>query len=236
MAKKALDPSKLISDSLISLAQKNKAKSYAAWVNDNVPDTRLKSYSDLTGASTEYALARRDLKGNEAAANSGYGKYLSDMQASRYFGAVNKTKNEIETAKQRSITDYQKYVEGIDNKRKELVNSTFKSLITSGVMDFTLAYKKALAAGLSESDAKAVARDTTSVTRTETFKSAVSTIVSKFYTYRQATEYARRLGLPESDVEELGSLANVLNQITSTHKNYTSDYTAYIDGLLNTQK
>ena len=234
--KKTLDPTKLISDKLISLARKNKAKSYAAWVNDNAPDTRLKSYSDLTSASTEYALARRDLKGNEAAANSGYGKYLSDMQAARYLSAVTKMKDEIGKAQQASVTDYQKYVEGVDNERKELVNSTFKSLVTRGVMDPNVAYKKALAAGLSDSDARAVAKDSTSYIRTETFRSAVSTIITKFYTAGQAIEYAKQLGLPKSDIEELGKLANVLNHVTSNKYYYTSDYATYIDGLLNTQK
>ena len=236
MSSKTLDPKKLINDSLRSVAKKNKAKSYSAWLGESTVDPRISSYDALVNASTKYAMNQRGIKSSTEALNSGYGKYLADKATSSYLGASVDAKNEAEQKRQQSFSGYQSYVEGLDKSRQELVDSTTRSIRNLGITDINEAYKRAMLAGLSESDAKEVAMGATSATRTELFQKAVSTIISKYYTAHQAQEYALAIGLPRTDAEELGKVAGILNQLTSNPNYYSGDYTKYIEELKNTIK
>lgn len=237
MSKNTLDPKKQISDRLLTLAKKNKAKSYAQWFNEKKLDTRINSSTSQVNASTKYALANRDLKTNALAQNSGYGEYLIDKARSSYLGAMAKAQDKIEATKQKSLSGYQDYVEGLENKRGEKVDDTFETLLTLGITDVQEAYRRALGAGLSTDDAKAVARQTTSLTRTALYQKAIAEIISNRYTGHQAENYALSLGLSEDDAHELERIANVLNNLKSNpNYYYSSDYVQYIEDLKNTRK
>ena len=236
MSSKTLDPQKLINEKLRSIAKKNKAKSYSAWLSESTLDPRIGASDALVNAATKYALNKREIGASREAINSGYGKYLADQNRSSYLGAKAAANQELEKKTQQSLAGYQSYVEALDKKRRELMDTTHKSILNLGITDISDAYRRAKNSGLSESDARAVAKDATSVTRTELFQKAVSTIISKYYTAHQAQEYALALGLPRKDAEELGKIAGILNQLTSNQKYYSGDYTQYIEGLKNTIK
>ena len=233
MTSKTLSPEKLISQRLRTLARKNGASSYAAWLNEKVIDPKIKASEALVKASTLYAQSQKNAKRDSATRNSGYAKYLAEINNSQYLSSANAAKDELERKAQSSLDGYQKYVEGLENDRVELVNSTFRSLLTLGITDVTEAYRRAKNAGLSESDAKAVAKDSTSATRTELFQKALTNIISRYYTSVQAKTYAKSLGLPDSDAEELGKVADILNHINSNPNYYSGEYAQYIESLKN---
>ena len=237
MSSKTLTPEKQLSAMLRSIAKKNKAKSYAAWLNENTLDTRIGASDALVSASTSHAMSKREIAKDPTLAASGYGRYLLDREKSSYLGETTKIKDGLAQQAQKSISGYRGYVEGLENDRRDLVNSTFKSILTLGITDLNEAYKRAKSAGLSESDARAVAKDTTSAAINDLYQKAVSTIISRYYTSHQAKEYALALGLPTKDAEELARVADVLNQLTSNpNYYYSSDYVKYIDELKNTTK
>ena len=236
MRSKVLDPEKFIDDALRSVARKNNARSYGTWLNEKRLDPNIKAASDMTAANTAYALRNRDIKKDTSISNTGYAKYLTDKSKASLLKDLSDTKQELERAKQISLDGYRKYVEEIDNDRNELVKSTFKRLIELGITEVDEAYRRAKAAGLSDADAKAVAKDTTSISRTDLYRKAISKVISNSYTYVQAKAYADSLGLPKEDSLEIGRIANILNHVQSNHYYYSGEYRQYIDSLLNTQK
>jgi phytoene dehydrogenase-like protein len=236
MRSKVLDPEKFIDDALRSVARKNNARSYGTWLNEKRLDPNIKAVSDMTAANTAYALRNRDIKKDTSISNTGYAKYLTDKSKASLLKDLSGAKQELERAKQISLDGYRKYVEEIDNDRNELVKSTFKRLIELGITEVDEAYRRAKAAGLSDADAKAVAKDTTSISRTDLYRKAISAVISKSYTYVQAKAYADSLGLPKEDSLEIGRIANILNHVQSNHYYYSGEYRQYIDSLLNTQK
>ena len=236
MSSNLANQKKLISDAIRSLAKKNKAKSYSSWLNDKTLDARIKVSGDIVDASTIHALEGRDFKNKSELHNTGYGKYLSDMSKAKYLSATAKARDGAVQNTEKSIDAYTKYVTALDDKRRALVDSAFKTIVNQGVTDVTEAYRKALSAGLSPSDAKAVAKDTTSLTRTDLYRKAVSNIITRYYTSAQAKEYARAIGLSEKDANELGRVAEILNQLPSNQEFYSSDYAEYIEALKNTKK
>lgn len=236
MASNTLDPQKLISKNLRSTAKKNSAKSYAAWLSEIAVDPKIKASDDLIKANTLYAINLRDAKRNTSIRGSGYEKYLSELNKSSYLSSLDAAKNELEKISQSSLDGYREYVEGVEQKRVDLANSTFKKFLTLGLTDVNEAYRRARHAGLSESDAKLVAKETTSITRTELFQKAVENIISRYYTSLQAKTYAKSLGLPDSDADELGRIADILNQLGSNPNYYSGEYAKYIESLKNTIK
>ena len=237
MSNNTLDPKKQISDRLLALKKKNNAKSYAAWLNGMTRDARIDSSAAKMTASTNRALQERGIKASPMARGSGYGEYLLEKARGGYLNQMVGADNALEAAMQKSLGGYQSYIEGIENDRQKLVDSTFKTLLSLGITDIDEAYRRARGAGLTEIDAKDVARSITSATRTELYRKAISTIIAKYYTGRQAEKYAISIGLSSEDAHELERIANILNQLSSNpNYSYSSDYAKYIEELKNTTK
>ena len=135
-----------------------------------------------------------------------------------------------------SILGYESYLKKLSDKRESLINSVYEELTGNKVTDVDYAYEKALSVGLTEKEAKELAKSATSKTRTTLFRTAVSSIISKTLTKEQAIEYAESLGLPDADVKELGNIANIINQMPASYSKYSGAYINYLKELKNTQK
>lgn len=236
MASKTLNPDMLISQALKSLAKKNKAESYGAWLTSKAKDPKIKASEDMVKSSTAFAVNEKNAKRSSATRGGGYEKYLSDLNKSQYLSSMNAANDEVERKTQSTIEGYQTYVEGLQKQRDEQVDRTYKSLMTLGITDVSEAYRRALNAGLSSSDAKLVAKESTSATRTDLFRKAVNNIISRYFTSNQAITYAEAIGLPEDDARELGKIANIINQLHSKPNYYSSDYAEYLESLRKTVK
>ena len=236
MATSHQGPSTLISKALTDLQKKNRAKSYSEWLNDNVLDSRIKASDSIRGASTAYALAKRDALSQGGIASSGYTDYVLNKEGSRLSSALSRAESTATAERIKASLGYKKYLEELDKSRTALMNTAFKSILSAGITSPEKAFKRAVAVGLSDSDARAVAIDVTSATRTDLFQKAVTKIVTQHYTEAEAREYATSLGLYKIDVDELARLAYTLNQHPRKDDTYSSDYSEYIENLKNTIK
>lgn len=231
-----------ISDYLKGESKKLGAKGYSEWLGKNTYSPS-RTYSDaIAEARTSYALslpgyAETSEKLSDAGlGKSGYSSYLASTAKSTYESAVKEAQRAAGKSAAESALSYEKYINQLSESREKLKNDLYNELVGDYVTDIDYAYERALSAGLTEAESREIAKSATSKTRTTLFRRAVSSIISKTLTKEQATEYASSIGLPEKDVEELGMIAHIINQMPASYSKYSGAYINYLKELKNTQK
>lgn len=236
MSAKLPTPSSQIARELRKKARKYNAKSYSAWLAENSLDTKIKASEDMSRASTALALSKRDEKEYDGLVNSGYARHLSDVSEARFNSQKNAIKGKAALDDAKSALGYAEYVSELEAKRNEVIDKAFKNIISLKIADKNRAYETALKYGLTETEAKDVAKNAAYVNRASIIKNAMTTIISKAFTDVQAKSYALSLGLSESDSDELATMARILNQMPHRPINYSGYYTEYFENLLKTKR
>lgn len=95
---------------------------------------------------------------------------------------------------------------------KEIYKKVEEEFKSSAIADYEKAYAYARNAGLSEEDAKHLAKTYTDSARNSKINKVTSAIISKKLTKNQAKEYALTLGLPEEDANALAEFAFRTNE------------------------
>ncbi len=218
------------------------AKGYSEWLSENAYNPSRKYSDAVTEARTAYVTSLPDyVKASDKLSGAGLGKsgyssYLRSSLKSSYEDALTDAKKMLTKNTADGVLGYEKYINQLSEQREKLKSNLYDELVGDYVTDIDYAYEKALSAGLTEKEARELAKSATSKTRTTLFRRAVSSIISKTLTKEQATEYASSIGLPEKDVEELGMIAHIINQMPASYSKYSGAYINYLKELKNTQK
>lgn len=125
--------------------------------------------------------------------------------------AIKQAEKLAEQAKKEKEENQKAYEKAMNKIYKE-VEAEFKA---SGIVDYDKAYAYARNAGLSEEDAKRLAKTYTDSSRNSKINKVTSAIISKKLTRNQAKEYALVLGLSQEDADVLAEFAFKTNESVS---------------------
>ena len=124
----------------------------------------------------------------------------------------NEAKKEAEKLAEAAEKEKEENRKAYENAMKEIYKRVEEEFKSSGISDYEKAYSYARNMGLSEEDAKHLAKTSTDSARNSKINKVTSAILTKRLTMNQAKEYALTLGLSEEDAQTLAEFAFKANE------------------------
>lgn len=214
-----------------SLTESNEG--YSAWLKKNGADSAeivsngiSSALASLKKASAAYGKNAEKLS-SMGLSNSGYADYINSTAKRAYADRLSTLGADYARNEAKNLNSYESYLQEKNQEYRKTLDTAIKSLKKSGIMDYQKAYEYALTLGLSESDAKGAAEESTSALIESTRKKVIENIILNHLGSVQTKEYAISLGLDESLANELGEIAYDLNESVENGK-YSESYLDYL--------
>ncbi len=207
-----------MTDFLTKKKRENEPTTFASWIrkygetgiNALTPDgaATVRAKSLPTYGKNAEALFEKGLQG------SGYARFLSE-KATRDFSAA-KQKYAAETAKTReqNLSGYARYLTSHKEKQETLRKQMIDRIGRGESLDAENAYRQAIAAGLTEENAKAAADLGIAAAKERKTSRLIDMILKERLSQKRVEEYARAMGFAEDEIKRLGLYAYVIGGTT----------------------
>lgn len=199
-------------------AKRESPESYADWLMKNGVNAE-KILSDRTSIiNSDYAkalsgygadaesLARLGLTG------SGYSDYIKGHAYSVMQGEKQKAISDYRENIRKNASGYSEYISKITSENNEKIRKTVNDIVKKGFINYDDAYNYAVTVGLSEEDAKAVAKGGSDSAREELKREVMKAIKNSALNKNEAFNYALGVGLTKEEAAILADYADKMNQ------------------------
>ena len=201
---------------------RNGAKSYSDWLRatGESPEEDYKSairniYRNAHLKTYGQALEENRERGLSI---SGYEKYLKEKAASVLAKEKDAARLSYVQKTGDALAGYRDYVAGLLDKSKKNYESALSAIQKANTLNTEDAYAIAISKGLDEELATEASRIATEANRRKIYDKVTEEIMRKNLTSDEAREYARSLGLSESDANTLSDYAHKMNELLTTGK------------------
>ena len=207
-----------IKDYLKERAMELGTQGFSKWLSQNGEDSVRNYAKSMQKIDTGYAKAlstygkEADALGGAGLSDGGYARYIDELARDRRKKDGSEAIRDAYVTMAKNARGYGNYLDDTDARSKKLRASAFNTLTGEKIIDYELAYERAIELGLSDSDARDIASRATESVITKHKNTVMKAIVSKVFTRSQAEEYAKAFGLPEEIVKELGDYADSINK------------------------
>lgn len=201
------------------------ATGYSEWITRHGASPVIpyaeKASSIVRDAASSKKSTAKTLSG---LSSSGYADYISDTSRRETNAMLNEAKRRYGDSVASGIKNYKDYLTGYAEDYQKLYNSTVKTLRNEKITDPERAYARAVELGLSGSDARRAADETSAEVNDSLRADVMSAIVKKRLTQNQTRLYAIALGLSKDAAEELAKYAYELNEAVGDGSGGYLDY------------
>ncbi len=201
------------------------ATGYSEWITRHGASPVIpyaeKASSIVRDAASSKKSTAKTLSG---LSSSGYADYISDTSRRETNVMLNEAKRRYGDSVASGIKNYKDYLTGYAEDYQKLYNSTVKTLRNEKITDPERAYARAVELGLSGSDARRAADETSAEVNDSLRADVMSAIVKKRLTQNQTRLYAIALGLSKDAAEELAKYAYELNEAVGDGSGGYLDY------------
>ena len=205
------------------------ATGYSEWITRHGASPVIpyaeKASSIVRDAASSKKSTAKTLSG---LSSSGYADYISDTSRRETNAMLNEAKPGSAVSYHHSVAsgikNYKDYLTGYAEDYQKLYNSTVKTLRNEKITDPERAYARAVELGLSGSDARRAADETSAEVNDSLRADVMSAIVKKRLTQNQTRLYAIALGLSKDAAEELAKYAYELNEAVGDGSGGYLDY------------
>ena len=149
---------------------------------------------------------------------SGYARYLSD-QAKKSFEEQKKAlATENAARKEKDLSGYARYLTSHEESQKSLTRRVTESIGKGKSFDLENAYRVALAAGLTEENARAAAEIGIGAAKKQATAQLLEMILEKRLQANRVKKYALEIGFSEQEAETFGAYAKDINAVSIPSK------------------
>lgn len=195
--------------------KENEPGSFSVWMrkygtalkNDLTPDKAAtqKALSAPTHGKAAEALFDKGLHA------SGYASYLAAEADHTFQSAKQKYAQDTASALEKNLSGYARYLtshrEAQDTLRKQMIDRISKG----ESFDEGIAYETAIAAGLTEENAKAAVSIGIAAAKERATSRLLEMILEQRLLSNRAMEYAREMGFNQEEIEKFGAYAKQIN-------------------------
>ena len=210
---------------LSNMEKTNTKESYEGWLKKNGIDAEGIYSSEMRNAATQKAKldsgygSRAESLASAGLQRSGYSDYLKSIANKSALTDKAKAESSLYSNTQKNLSGYADYVNKFDQEERKNYKSAVSSISSDGILNLDEAYKLALSFGLTEDRANEAAKEATDSVRRNVIESVTKDIVRYTFSEGEAWEYAKSLGLSDSDAKALSEYAHRINELI-----YSSDY------------
>ena len=182
-------------------------------------------YSSSKRNLASYGRNLRDIT-NKGLQNSGYSDYLNQKAQNTYTTELGELKSERAKAEAQLLGGYQKYLEDYEHKSNRLKEKVSSYLIKNGIVNLDDSISYGLGQGLSKADAIAIGESAYSTNKQKVFSDLISQAASLGLDRDGAMMLAKKLGISDSDAEELGK---EIDEMMKHYSSVSKDYLSYLE-------
>ena len=215
------------------------ADGYTKWLANSMPDLASENADKIKRLTTDHQKSRIGY-GNVAEGlrksgllGSGYAEYLDTRAKASYESELAQLKGESVANEDKAVKGYEQYLKEYDEDLTKRINQAYKAINTYDIMDYGTALLTATEYALEGKHAETVAKKATEATRRKWRRRALERIIDKEMTRNQAAEYARGLGLTDTDVTRLADVADMLRSFPSLDASQINAYAQYLEDIKN---
>lgn len=210
--------------------------SYDVYKHRNSLST-AKSYSDAVNSLfasskkslSSYGTNNRDIN-NKGLQNSGYSSYIDDLSESRLASGLKVLKDSYAQSEANNRASYASYLEKYKDKQMQVKNDVMSHLINNDIVDLNTAIAYGMHAGLSKEEAEAIGQSAYDVTRQRVLNKIVEQTVSLGLDKDGARLLALKMGVSESDADEI---AGEVSELLSYYRDISKDYLDFLEHRAN---
>ncbi len=190
-------------------------------------------YSDAMRAL--YAGLRQDLSSqsanntslaNKGLQNSGFSAFMKDKLISGYKSDAIKAREQRGKDKTALIDNYKSYIEGYTEKQNNIKSQVTEHLVNTGILNTDDAVSYAMGAGLSESDALAIAENVYKINRKKVLNDILKQSASLGLDREGAVMLAKKMGASDEDAELMG---DEVDELLEYYASISEDYLDYLE-------
>ena len=208
------------------------ATGYSEWITRHGAAPVIPYAEKASGIVRDAASSKKSTaKSLSGLTSSGYADYISDSSKRNTSAKLSEAKRQYGDSVASGIKSYRDYLAGYAEDYQKLYNSTVKTLRSEKITDPERAYARAVELGLSGTDARRAADETSAEVKDGLRADVMTAIVTKRLTQNQTRLYAVALGLSADAAEELAKYAYELNEAVGE-----SGYLDYLRELEKKQK
>lgn len=201
------------------------ATGYSEWITRHGASPVIPYAEKASGIVRDAASSKKSAaRALSGLGSSGYADYISDSSKRDTSAMLNEAKRQYGDSVASGIKSYRDYLAGYAEDYQKLYNSTVKTLRSERITDPERAYARAVELGLSGTDARRAADETSAEVKDGLRADVMSAIVTKRLTQNQTRLYAVALGLSADAAEELAKYAYELNEAVGDGSGTYLDY------------
>lgn len=204
-------------DNLTLLKKENAPDSFSVWMRKYAKDKVTLPTPDAAAAirargAAEHGANAEALYGM-GLQNGGYAQYLK-AQAERDFASAKAAyKAATEAAKEKNLSGYARYLTDHEQKQSNLKRKITESIANGDSLDLESAYRTALAAGLTDKNARIAAEIGTEAAKKQITGRLIEMILDKrLQTYR-VEKYAKEMGFSDEEAARFAAYAKDINTV-----------------------
>ena len=195
-----------------------KGESYEKWLTKRSPSRELEYGDRLQALATgkarglsTYGKAAEKLS-DMGLTGSGYADFISSVaKKSERDGKISAQADFISSSA-KDMDSYKSYISALERENRKMYDSTVKSIVDLGYLDFTAAYELAIGNGIDEKAAREAAQSATDTVKGRLKSKVLHAIVENTLTESETYEYAISLGLSAEIAKALALQAKKINE------------------------
>ena len=207
-----------MTDFLTKKKKENKPTDFASWIrkygtantNAVTPDraATLRAKSAPTYGKNAEWLSENGLL------TSGYARYLSETAERDFSAAKQKYAADEAAAKEKNLSGYARYLTSHEDKQSSLHKQMIDSIGRDESFNLEDAYQKAIAAGLTDENARSAAELGVATAKKRITSRLLELILKDRLSKKRVEDYARAAGFSDEEVERFGLYAQVIGGST----------------------
>ena len=205
-----------MTEDLIRLKKQNAPDGFSVWIRkygtaqsggnaDTIASELARStHTHGTGAERLYGKGLSD---------SGYASYLAQQEKRSLEAQKKALASESAATREKNLSGYAKYLTSHEESQKSLTRRVTESISRGDSLDLENAFRVALAAGLTEENARSAAEIGIGAAKKQATAELLEMILDKRLQSHRVKQYALKMGFSEEEAETFSAYAKDINTV-----------------------
>lgn len=206
-----------MTEELTRLKKQNAPDSFSVWIRKYGTAASTSGGADsAAGAFARNTLTRgagAERLFDKGLEDSGYARYLSEQAKKSFESEKQALAAENDARKEKNLSGYARYLTSHEESQKSLTRKVTESIGKGESLDLENAYRVALAAGLTEENARAAAEIGIGEAKKQATAQLLEMILEKRLQAYRVKQYALKMGFSEEEAETFGAYAKDINSV-----------------------